>query len=56
VPFAELEAALQTKLAGKENPMISVHADKAVAWGEVVRVMNIAKNNNYTMIMATSPE
>lgn len=51
-----LEAVLQEKLAGKEEPTVSLHADKTVPIEEVVKVMNIAKKNNFRLILATSPE
>jgi hypothetical protein len=27
-----------------------------VAWDEIIKVMNVAKNNGYKLIAATSPE
>jgi biopolymer transport protein ExbD len=56
VPFDELEAMLREKLGGKENPLISLHADENVPMKYVVPVMNIAKSNKYTLVLATSPE
>jgi biopolymer transport protein ExbD len=56
VPFGSLESALREKLAGKETPMISLHADETVTLKRIVPVMNIAKNNKYTLVMATRPE
>ena len=56
VTFDQLEPTLRVKLEGKESPMISLHADENVAMKYVVPVMNIAKNNKYTLVLATSPE
>jgi biopolymer transport protein ExbD len=56
VPFAELEGKLRSVIGGMEKPIFSLHADKNVPWDEIVKVMNIARNNGYTMIAATSPE
>ena len=56
VPFGRVEETLREKLAGKEKPLISLHADENVALKNVIPVMNIAKNNNYSLVMATSPE
>ena len=56
VTFAELEPLLREKLAGKENPMISLHAEENVPIKNIVPVMNIAKSNNYTLVLATRPE
>ena len=33
----------------------SLHCDKTVAVDEVVKVMNVAKDNNYKLILATTP-
>jgi biopolymer transport protein ExbD len=52
VRFEGLEAALREKLAGKETPLISLHADEKTDWKNVAAVMEIAKNNNYTMVAA----
>ncbi len=51
-----IERALRTKFEGQEKPTVSLHCDKTVAFDEVVKVMNIARNNKYTLIAATSPE
>lgn len=50
-----VEAALKERLAGQESPTISLHCDKTVAVDEVVKVMNIAKDNDYRLILATQP-
>ena len=48
-----VERALKSRLEGQEQPTISLHCDKKVAVDEVVKVMNIAKDNNYRLILAT---
>lgn len=53
VPFDKLESALQSKLGGTEKPTVSLHCDQSVPVEEVVKVMNIAKDNKYTLILAT---
>ena len=50
-----VEKALKSRLTGQENPTVSLHCDKTVAVDEVVKVMNIAKDNNYKLILATTP-
>ena len=55
VQLAELENALQAKMEGVEQPVLSLHADKTVPIDNVVKVMNIAKDNRWTLILATSP-
>lgn len=56
VSFNQIEPLLQKELADEEEPTISLHADKSVPVEELVKIMNIAKNNRYKMILATSPE
>lgn len=50
-----VEKALQARLSGQENPTVSLHCDKTVAVDEVVKVMNISKDNGYLLILATEP-
>ena len=56
VEFENLEAALRQKIGGSEETYVSLHADKTVPIEHVVKVMNIAKNNQYKLILATSPK
>ncbi|MBE6201994.1 MAG: biopolymer transporter ExbD [Tidjanibacter sp.] len=56
IPFDQLEGALKVKLAEEEAPTVSLHCDEGVPIGEVVKVMNIANNNKYRLILATQPE
>ncbi len=56
VPFSQLETTLQRKLRNQNEPTISLHADKSVPIEEVVKVMNIARNNHYKLILATTAE
>lgn len=56
VDYDDLEPLLQKKLSFRIEPTISLYADKSVPLEYVVKVMNIAKNNKYKLILATSPE
>jgi biopolymer transport protein ExbD len=56
VPFENLERILKNKLQGEEEPTISLHAERTVPIDEVVKVMNIAKNNKFRLILATQPK
>jgi biopolymer transport protein ExbD len=47
---------LKQKLANIPDPVLAIHADKSVPIEFIVEVMNIAKRNNYKVILATSPE
>jgi biopolymer transport protein ExbD len=53
VSFSQLESALQAKLSDIDDPTVSLHSDENVPIGEVVKVMNIAKDNQYRLILAT---
>ena len=53
--FDGVEQALRVRLDGKEDPTVSLHCDKTVAVDEVVKVMNIAKDRNYKLILVTQP-
>ena len=48
-----VKSALESRLAGQKEPTVSLHCDKRVAVDEVVKVMNIAKDNGYRLILAT---
>ncbi len=52
----QLEPALVEELQYREDPTISLHADKSVPIEHVVKVMNIARNHKYKVILATAPE
>jgi biopolymer transport protein ExbD len=54
VDIVDLERVLQERLAGEAEPTISLHVDRSVPMEQVVRVMNIAKDNRYRLILATS--
>lgn len=56
VRFDEIEPLLAQMLAGQEDPVIFFFVDKRAPWGDVVQVMNIAKNNNYKLSAPTIPE
>ena len=48
-----VERAVKARLDGQQEPTVSLHCDKKVAVDEVVKVMNIAKDNGYRLILAT---
>ena len=56
IPFSMLERRLVEELKEQEDPCISLQADKSVALEQVVKVMNIAKDHNYRVILSTEPE
>ena len=56
IPFSEIEPTIQQKLRDSDDPTISLHVDKSVTAEQMVQVMNIAKRNQYKIILATAPE
>lgn len=56
VRLEEIEGILRTRFQNQnmEEPTISLHVDKSVPMQEVVNIMNIAKNNKWKLILATS--
>lgn len=55
VSISQLEYELQSRLMNEPEPTIALHVDENVTIKEIVRVMNIAKDNHYKLILATSP-
>jgi len=55
VPVNELEARLAQKLEGQQEPTVSLHVHRSVPMEQVVKVMNIAKDNRYKLVLATQP-
>ena len=56
VPFSEVEDELVDLLQSEEDPTFSIYSDESVPIGEIVQVMNIAKRNQYKVILATQAE
>lgn len=56
VAFSDIEALLQQQLKDDTEPTISLYANPTVTVDEVVKIMNIAKRNQYRVLLATSPE
>ncbi len=56
VAFQEIEPYLRQKFGGNPETYISLHADRTVPIEYVVKVMNIARKNEFKLILATSPE
>ncbi|MEA1897865.1 MAG: biopolymer transporter ExbD [Bacteroidota bacterium] len=55
VRLEDLEAVLQNKIGQNPETYIALHMDRTVAVEYLVEVMNICRNNNYKMILATNP-
>ena len=55
VRLEDLEAVLQNKIGQNPETYIALHMDRSIAVEHLVEVMNICRNNNYKMILATNP-
>jgi len=56
VLLRDLELQIQEYMVDSEDPTISLHVDKSVPMEQVVNIMNIAKRNQYKIVIATAPE
>lgn len=56
VAFQEIEPFLVQRFGGEPEAYISLHAERSVPIEEVVKVMNIARKNQFKLILATAPE
>ena len=56
VDFNDLERVLQEIIGNNQEVYVSIHIDKSVDVEYLVKVLNITKNNNYKVILATTPE
>jgi biopolymer transport protein ExbD len=56
VDIQQLETVIREKMANRKDPVVSIHADRSVPIEHIVTIMNIARRNNYKVILATSPE
>ncbi len=56
IAFNQMERILQEKVGNNPETYIALHVDKRVPVEYLVKVMNIAKNNNYKVILATNPK
>lgn len=56
VAFDQIQSELKVRLEGVEDPTVSLHCDQSVPVNEVVKVMNIARDNKYKLVLATDPE
>jgi len=56
IDISQLEPLLQQKIGKTKEPTIAINAERSVPIEYIVDVMNIAKRNNYKVILATSPE
>ena len=51
-----IEQELKLLIGNEKEPAIILHADKTVDIEHVVKVLNIAYNNKYKIVLATKPK
>jgi biopolymer transport protein ExbD len=56
VNFIDMEPMLVNLLKNEADPTIVLHTDKSVPVEHVVKIMNIARNHKFKVILATAPE
>ncbi len=56
VPFVELESAIKREVGEQKDAKILLRADGTAQINEMVKVMNIAIRNEYSLNLATDPE
>ena len=54
--FEQVEVSIQALLQNTDEPTFTILADQTVPIEKVVELMNIAKRNQYKVILATAPE
>lgn len=55
VDFSEIEPYLQSIVLDEPDMYIALHADESVPHREIVRVLNIANENKFKLVIATRP-
>ncbi|MDR1556937.1 MAG: biopolymer transporter ExbD [Tannerellaceae bacterium] len=55
VRFDDIAPFLQETYAREPDMFVALYADESVPYKEIVRILNIANENKYRMILATRP-
>ena len=56
VSINSMEALLKSSIMESDKPSIILKADQTVNYGDVVKVMDICKRNQYQLVLATKPD
>ena len=56
ISFGEIAAFLQDCYAKEPEMYIALYADESIPYREVVKVLDIANQNNYRMVLVTRPK
>jgi biopolymer transport protein ExbD len=56
VSFEEITPFLQESYAKEPEMFVALYADESVPYKEIVRILNIANENKFKMVLATRPQ
>lgn len=56
ISLADLQAVIEQEKLSTEKLVIAIYADQEVPIDNIVQIMNIAKDNGCSVILATAPE
>lgn len=56
VSFEEITPFLQETYAQQPEMYVALYADEAVPYKEIVKILNIANENNFRILLATRPK
>lgn len=56
VSFDEITPFLQDSYAKKPEMFVALYADETVPYKEIVKILNIANENKFKMVLATRPQ
>lgn len=56
VSFEEITPFLQDSYAREPDMYVALYADEAVPYREIVKILNIANENNFKMVLITRPQ
>ncbi|MDH6342080.1 biopolymer transport protein ExbD [Parabacteroides sp. PFB2-12] len=56
VSFDEITPFLQESQTAEPDMFVALYADETVPYREIVKILNIANENNFKMVLATRPQ
>jgi biopolymer transport protein ExbD len=55
ISFHEITPFLQEQFNKEPEMFVALYADESISYGEIVKILNIATENRYKMVLATRP-
>jgi biopolymer transport protein ExbD len=55
VSFDDITPFLRERYNAEPEMFVALYADKSISYGEIVKVLNIATENKFKMVLATRP-